>query len=311
MSSGREVTSVNEYPTADGNVGAAGGRDVLYAQVCPLDLPYRAARLFDYKVPTELRGVLRRGDFVTVPFGQGNRPCTALVMSVSDVPSPREGGGMPRYKELCDLLGTELHLPEDLLGLVLYMQEHLFCSIGEAVYAIIPAFMLGRADREYILTERGRALIYGETNVLPGSETSDSDSACEADALSHADAYGVPSGIPLGASDSTSDNRVSLTPTERRALSLLAATGTRSGTVRVSSVPEQSLRRALASLEERGCASSSIVVKRIGKSYVETARLAIASKTAESEAARLERRAPVMAAILRRLCDEPEGIKKL
>ena len=62
---------------------------------------------------------------------------------------------MPRYKELCDLLGTELHLPEDLLGLVLYMQEHLFCSIGEAVYAIIPAFMLGRADREYILTERG------------------------------------------------------------------------------------------------------------------------------------------------------------
>ena len=47
MSSGREVTSVNEYPTADGNVGAAGGRDVLYAQVCPLDLPYRAARLFD------------------------------------------------------------------------------------------------------------------------------------------------------------------------------------------------------------------------------------------------------------------------
>ena len=64
MSSGREVTSVNEYPTADGNVGAAGGRDVLYAQVCPLDLPYRAARLFDYKVPTELRGVLRRGDFV-------------------------------------------------------------------------------------------------------------------------------------------------------------------------------------------------------------------------------------------------------
>lgn len=309
MSSGREVTSVNEYPTADGNVGAAGGRDVLYAQVCPLDLPYRAARLFYYKVPTELRGVLRRGDFVTVPFGQGNRPCTALVMSVSDVPSPREGGGMPRYKELCDLLGTELHLPEDLLGLVLYMQEHLFCSIGEAVYAIIPAFMLGRADREYILTERGRALIYGETNVLPGSETSDSDSACEADALSHADAYGVPSGIPFGASDSTSDNRVSLTPTERRALSLLAATGTRSGTVRVSSVPEQSLRRALASLEERGCATSSIVVKRIGKSYVETARLAIPSKTAESEAARLERRAPVMAAILRRLCDEPEGIK--
>lgn len=109
MSSGREVTSVNEYPTADGNVGAAAARDVLYAQVCPLDLPYRAARLFDYKVPTELRGVLRRGDFVTVPFGQGNRPCTALVMSVSDVPSPREGGGMPRYKELCDPAGYGAH----------------------------------------------------------------------------------------------------------------------------------------------------------------------------------------------------------
>lgn len=160
------------------------------------------------------------------------------------------------------LLGTELHLPEDLLGLVLYMQEHLFCSIGEAVYAIIPAFMLGRADREYILTERGRALIYGETNVLPGSETSDSDSACEADALSHADAYGVPSGIPFGASDSTSDNRVSLTPTERRALSLLAATGTRSGTVRVSSVPEQSLAPGLLQVSRSGAAPPPLLLSR-------------------------------------------------
>ena len=92
MSSGREVTSVNEYPTADGNVGAAGGRDVLYAQVCPLDLPYRAARLFDYKVPTELRGVLRRGDFVTVPFGQGEElhdelekaGCDVTLLSIED-----------------------------------------------------------------------------------------------------------------------------------------------------------------------------------------------------------------------------------
>ena len=36
MSSGREVTSVNEYPTADGNVGAAGGRDVLMRRSAPL-----------------------------------------------------------------------------------------------------------------------------------------------------------------------------------------------------------------------------------------------------------------------------------
>ena len=168
MSSGREVTSVNEYPTADGNVGAAGGRDVLYAQVCPLDLPYRAARLFDYKIPAELHGAVRAGDFVTVPFGQGNRPCTALVMGVSDTPSPREGGCRPRYKEICDLLGSELHLSEEFLGLVQYMQEHLFCSIGEAVYAIIPAFMLGRADREYMLTERGRALVDGMNAVSGG-----------------------------------------------------------------------------------------------------------------------------------------------
>ena len=309
MSSGREVTSVNEYPTADGNVGAAGGRDVLYAQVCPLDLPYRAARLFDYKIPAELQGAVRAGDFVTVPFGQGNRPCTALVMGVSDTPSPREGGCRPRYKEICDLLGSELHLSEEFLGLVQYMQEHLFCSIGEAVYAIIPAFMLGRADREYMLTERGRALVDGMNAVSGGAfvrkisgdafvpETFGDGSGGTADATNSADAV-----------DSV-DAAAALTPTERRALALLMSPGTRSGAVRISSVAEQSLRRALARLEDKGCAVSSVVVKRIGKSYVETVRLAVSPADAESSAAGLERRAPVMAALLRRLSDYPDGAR--
>lgn len=286
MSSGREAASVKEIPTADGNVGAAGSNDVLYAQVCPLDLPYRAARLFDYKIPRELCGAVQRGDFVTVPFGRGNRPGTALVTGVSDSPSAQRKGAKPQYKEICELLGAELRLSEEQLGLVSFMQERLFCSPGEAVYAIIPAFMLGKADRKYTLTEAGRRLAGGDgEGIEAGSVPSDAES------------------------DATEQSSAKLSGAERRALELLYSAKSRPGGVRVSAIREQSVRRALALLEKRGYVSSSVAVKRIGKSFVEMVRLSVTPERARAAAQELSGRARVMAALLERLAGESDGIR--
>ena len=55
-----------------------------YARVYLLDLPYAADRAFDYYIPSSLRSATRRGCFVTVPFGKGNRKQLAVVVSVGD-----------------------------------------------------------------------------------------------------------------------------------------------------------------------------------------------------------------------------------
>ena len=49
------------------------------AKVYLLDAPYHIDKLYDYYIPDELRGLLKVGGFVAVPFGGGNRKQLALV----------------------------------------------------------------------------------------------------------------------------------------------------------------------------------------------------------------------------------------
>ena len=53
-----------------------------YAGVHLLDSPYCIDRPFDYFIPPDLRGQISVGNFVTVPFGTGNRKRTGLVVSL-------------------------------------------------------------------------------------------------------------------------------------------------------------------------------------------------------------------------------------
>ena len=50
-----------------------------YAGIYLLDHPYCLDRSFDYHIPPSLRGKVREGDFVVVPFGAANRPKIGLV----------------------------------------------------------------------------------------------------------------------------------------------------------------------------------------------------------------------------------------
>lgn len=52
------------------------------AGVYILDVPYQADRLYSYLIPEKLRETLAPGDFVSLPFGKGNRQQTALVFEM-------------------------------------------------------------------------------------------------------------------------------------------------------------------------------------------------------------------------------------
>ena len=56
-----------------------------YAGVRLLDNPYFLDITFDYFIPPDLRGKIKPGDFVTVPFGNANRKRLALVYTLQDV----------------------------------------------------------------------------------------------------------------------------------------------------------------------------------------------------------------------------------
>ncbi|MBQ7320484.1 MAG: primosomal protein N' [Clostridia bacterium] len=120
-----------------------------YARVYLLDLPYAADRAFDYYIPSSLRSATRRGCFVTVPFGKGNRQRLGVVTEFTD----RTELAASMVKPLLSVCEARLSLSEEMLGLCFYMKEQTLCSFGDAVHALIPSAAMSRLRDVYRLTD--------------------------------------------------------------------------------------------------------------------------------------------------------------
>ena len=103
------------------------------AKVAVAKAIYAIDRPYDYRVPQELEGRLRPGMRVLVPFGAGNRGSDGIVLALS-----REGaeGGL---KDVTAALDDRPVLDEKLLKLALWMRERYFCTVYDAVKAMLPA----------------------------------------------------------------------------------------------------------------------------------------------------------------------------
>lgn len=120
------------------------------ARVYLLDAPYHIDKLYDYYIPDELRGLLKVGGFVAVPFGGGNRKQLALV---SELAGASEYTALkPVISPVCD----SIVLGHEMIGLCLYMKEHFLCTIGDAVKAILPSAALTKVKDVYSVTVKGR-----------------------------------------------------------------------------------------------------------------------------------------------------------
>ena len=120
-----------------------------YAGLHILKSPYHIDNDFDYFIPPELRGQIRPGDFVTVPFGNSNKREIALVISLKDFPDKEN----VKCKPIISLCEKSLSLSDEMRELCLFVKEQTLCSVGDVVKSMIPSAALTRPYEVYRATD--------------------------------------------------------------------------------------------------------------------------------------------------------------
>ncbi len=93
---------------------------------------YAIDRPYDYLIPSGLEDTLTPGTRVLIPFGSGSRPCDGIVLAIEE----QETSGA--LKCIISALDDEPVLDERLLRLALWMRERYFCTVYDAVKAMLP-----------------------------------------------------------------------------------------------------------------------------------------------------------------------------
>lgn len=92
-----------------------------------LDKPY------DYLIPSELEEKALPGVRVYVPFSRGNRKAEGIILAVS------EHSDFNRLKSIISVLDAEPVLSQEQIKLALFMRERFFCTVYDAIRAMLPA----------------------------------------------------------------------------------------------------------------------------------------------------------------------------
>lgn len=94
---------------------------------------YAIDRPYSYRIPCGMEERVRIGQRVMVPFGRGNRRVEGIVLSLKREPV------QPNLKEVCSLLEEEPVIGSDGIRLALWMRDRYFCTVCDAVKAMLPA----------------------------------------------------------------------------------------------------------------------------------------------------------------------------
>lgn len=105
---------------------------MLLAQLAVENTTFRFDKPFSYRVPEPLADAVRPGVRVTVPFGAGNKPRVAMVLSVG------ESGDAEKVKDIRSVLDSEPLLCDEMLKLVRWMKSRYYCTLFEAVRLMLP-----------------------------------------------------------------------------------------------------------------------------------------------------------------------------
>ncbi|MCL1829011.1 MAG: primosomal protein N' [Oscillospiraceae bacterium] len=92
-----------------------------------IDLPY------DYAIPEELEEKVRPGVRVTVPFSAGNRRTEGVVIALT------EKSEFTERKNILSVIDVSPVLTDEQIKLALWMRERYFCTVFDAVRAMLPA----------------------------------------------------------------------------------------------------------------------------------------------------------------------------
>ncbi|MBQ1225717.1 MAG: primosomal protein N' [Clostridia bacterium] len=107
-----------------------------------MSLPYHIDKEYEYYLPADFDKSISRGSFVIVPFGGGNKKMSALVVST------RKDDDISKFKPVLSLISSISLTPEQ-IGICYFLREQIFCSIGDAVKAMIPTGALSKINEIY------------------------------------------------------------------------------------------------------------------------------------------------------------------
>ena len=130
---------------------------------CEVALPVPLRSTFTYAVPDSFQNEDLVGRRVLVPFR--NRAMVGVGLSVSE-----RAPAIARVKEISELLDPIAALPPKLIELGHWISRYYLAPIGETFRAMLPPEIELRHDREYWLTDSGRA--YFE-ELAAGAENTD------------------------------------------------------------------------------------------------------------------------------------------
>lgn len=113
---------------------------VFIAKVAVSAATYWIDRPYDYLIPEELQGKVLPGMRVYVPFSRGNRRVEGIVLAVTD------GSKYEALKPVLAVLDEQPVLTDEQIRLALFMRERFFCTVYDAVKAILPAGLWFNTD---------------------------------------------------------------------------------------------------------------------------------------------------------------------
>lgn len=111
-----------------------------YAKVAVSEVTFWVDRPYDYLIPASLEDRVQPGVRVIVPFSRSNRRAEGVVLSVSD------HCDYDKPKALESVLDEAPVLTEFQISMALWMRERFFCTVYEAVKAMLPAGLWFKSD---------------------------------------------------------------------------------------------------------------------------------------------------------------------
>lgn len=107
--------------------------DVTIVKIAVSGIPFRLDRPFDYAIPMDMKEKVQPGVRVEVPFTRANRRTEGIVLALAPI------GAYEKLKPISEVLDEAPILTQAQIKLALWMHERFFCTVYEAVKAMLPA----------------------------------------------------------------------------------------------------------------------------------------------------------------------------
>ncbi len=107
----------------------------MYAKVCIDSNIAAPERIYEYKIPDDIKDVLKPAMRVSVPFGKSNKTSSAFVVEISDTCEFEDD----KLKSIAGLIDTEPVTTQYLMQIARFIRDNYFCTYAEALKTVLPS----------------------------------------------------------------------------------------------------------------------------------------------------------------------------